>query len=76
MRYGQINVYGGSAPQQPWPNTETTPVIVKEDYQLQVTKTWIGDQWQIKIDRTIGTELYQLELYLSGDELTKFKAAL
>lgn len=76
MRYGQIHVYGGHAPKQPWPNTTTTTITLKEDYQLQVTKTWIGSQWQIQIQRTIGTQEHTLELYLSGDELTKLKDAL
>ena len=76
MRYGQIQVYGGQQPVRPWPNTQTNSIVEKEDYQLTVKKTWIGNQWQIIVKRTIGAEEYNLELYLSGDELEKLKESL
>lgn len=55
-----------------------TDIINREDYGLTVTKTWLHDQYQIKLSRRIEGygELLTTEFYLTAEELAKFKDCL
>jgi len=77
-RYGQFMVYGGKAPQDPYPNTTTTDVVDSDGYTMKLKKTWVGSQWQIVITRHLVDcgELNRFEIYLSPEELQAFKDGL
>jgi hypothetical protein len=58
--------------------SKTTDIINREDYGFSVTKTWLQDQYQIKLQRRIEGygELLVTEFYLTAEELAKFKDCL
>jgi len=70
-RYGQIQVYGGYAPD------DTTDVINTEDYRLRVKKTWVEATgvWHIQI---LSQSIFdnRFEMFLTHEQLKLFKDAL
>ena len=70
-RHGQIHVYGGQAPK------EEFDIINNEDYKLKINKTWVEatSVWHIKITSQSVFDR-SFEMFLTHEELAKFKAAL
>jgi hypothetical protein len=68
MKHGQIHVYGGQA--DPY-------IINKDDYKVEVTKTWVPStlQWHIKFTSTTEHE-HHFELFLNSKELEHLRRIL
>ena len=71
MRQGQIMVYSQGK------EKEEFDIINNEDYKLKVNKTWVEatSVWHIKITSQSVFDR-SFEMFLTHEELAKFKAAL